>query len=115
MVVEDHWLTALALEFALREAGCEVVGPVAGFDEAKDLAADGQIEAALLDVNLGDETSFPIADLLMARAIPFAFATAFSGGNLPSRFVDCTLLSKPFDLNALMVVIRTLLAATATA
>ena len=52
---------------------------------------------ALLDVNLGRENSFPVADALLARGIPFVFATGYGEANMfPERFRHLPVLSKPY-------------------
>lgn len=79
LVVEDDLLIAWELEEIVLAAGYDVVGPVARIDEAMALARDAQIDAALLDIGLGDDEVFPAAMLLKARGIPFAFTTAHDG------------------------------------
>ena len=62
---------------------------------------DRSPELALLDIHLSRETSYPVADELARRGIPFAFVTAYSRHHLPDRFTGCELVSKPFSERAL--------------
>jgi PAS domain S-box-containing protein len=83
LLVEDELLVAMEMEEALRDLGCEVLGPAATVEEALRLALAeaGRIDAAVLDVNLAGRPSFPVADLLAGRGVPVVFATGY--GDLP--------------------------------
>ncbi len=95
MVVEDEGLIALMLEDMLEDLGCEVALSAAAVGQALAwLAAGGEADAALLDVNLGGEAVFPVAEALAARGVPFAFTTGY-GETHDARFRDAPLLSKP--------------------
>ena len=50
----------------------------------------------MLDVNLAGEASFPVADLLAERGIPFLFATGYGRQGIDERYRDYPLLQKPF-------------------
>jgi hypothetical protein len=56
----------------------------------------------VLDVRLVEEMSYPIAEALMAREIPFAFCTGYVASDLPEKFRTCQLLSKPVRAEALI-------------
>jgi response regulator RpfG family c-di-GMP phosphodiesterase len=61
------------------------------------LASQERIDAALLDVRLGQETSAAIAEQLLARAIPFAFTTGYADNvMLPDHLRKVPKLSKPY-------------------
>jgi CheY-like chemotaxis protein len=78
LLVEDEYLIADEMRGWLRGAGADVVGPVPDAEQALDLIdeAAGLLDAAVLDVNLGDgETAYPVADRLHALGVPFLFAT----------------------------------------
>jgi CheY-like chemotaxis protein len=77
-VVEDEMLVAWLLEAILCDLGCSVVGPTSSVDQAPLAVLDAQpIDAALLDVNLNGQKSFPVADVLAVRAVPFSFSTGY--------------------------------------
>jgi DNA-binding response OmpR family regulator len=97
LVVEDEALIAMDLARVVRRAGCEVVGPAGRVEEALRLAAGQPIDAAILDVNLGGEESFGVADALARRGVPFAFLTGYDGTVLPGRFRGRLVIRKPYD------------------
>jgi CheY-like chemotaxis protein len=96
LVVEDEMLVAMYLEDMLVELGHEVAETAARLDPALAIAAEAEVDAAILDVNLAGERSFPVADLLADRGIPFLFATGYGLHGIEERFRGCTVLQKPF-------------------
>ncbi len=75
LIVEDDIFIALDLERVLDDAACGVVGPAASVELALAKISVTKLDAALLDVNLGQELVFPVADRLSAEGIPFIFVT----------------------------------------
>lgn len=110
LVVEDEALIALDLETTLRRHGCEVVGPVGTVGEGCRLAAAGRIDAAVLDINLGREPVFPVADALAAAAVPFLFVTGYDAGVLPARHRHRPVALKPYRVRKLIDALANLLA-----
>ncbi|HYC03153.1 MAG TPA: PAS domain-containing protein [Azospirillaceae bacterium] len=107
LVLEDEALIALQLVETLRRAGCEVVGPVATIAQAADHLRGRAVDAAILDVNLAGERSFPVADILMAKRVPFAFCTGYAGAtDLPERFGGVPTIAKPFAEKELSALLR---------
>src|SRR5512140_3995081 len=86
LVVEDEMMVSMLIEDMLSDMGCTVVGPASRLDEAIALAKASEIDCAVLDVNLGGQPIFPLADLLRERGCPFAFATGY--GDAGIREVD---------------------------
>ena len=98
LVVEDEYLQAENLREELEELGVEVVGPVPSVSAALALLVAGTpVDAAILDVGLGSEMVFPVAEALQARAIPFVFATGYETWTLPSAFAHVPCCEKPFE------------------
>lgn len=110
LVVEDEWLIGAGLAAELQDAGYSVVGPVGSSREALALLDAHPVHGAVLDMRLGDRTSLPVADALLARGVPFVFATGLSGGAIPAEYVGLPMLSKPVDMVALLALLRRLLA-----
>jgi len=106
LVVEDEGLVAMLLEDMLDDLGCEVACSAATVADAiRWLGEGGQADAALLDVNMGGESVWPVADALSARRTPFAFTTGY--GQLDeARFRDAPLLNKPINAERLEEVLR---------
>ncbi len=96
LVVEDEMLVSMLVEDMLTDLGCSVVGPAAELDEAMTLANSADIDAALLDVNLGGKAIFPVADALKARGVPFAFASGYGEAGLSEEHRGAAVLQKPF-------------------
>ena len=96
LVVEDDFLVATLLAEILESAGWQVIGPVAHFPTALDAAASEGFDAAVLDVNLGGQTVYPVAEVLDARRVPFAFVTGCGREALPHLFCGRPHLGKPF-------------------
>lgn len=96
LVVEDEALVSMLVEDMLGDLGCVVVGPAAEIEEALKLANDAEIDAALLDVNLGGRPIFPVADALKARGVPFAFASGYGEAGLSEGHRGALVLQKPF-------------------
>ena len=109
LVLEDEAIVLLMIEDLLAELGCTVVGPAGTVTEALALAEAGGFEAALLDLNLGrGETSYPVADLLAERQVPFAFVTGYSADVLAPPHDGRPILEKPFWGDALSNVLKRL-------
>ena len=97
LVVEDEILVAMLIEDMLADLGFEVLGPAMRLDAALKMALDESFDLAVLDVNLANEQSFPVAQLLQERGIPFVFATGYGLRGLDERFKEVTTLQKPFE------------------
>lgn len=98
LIVEDEYLVAMDEAGAFESAGIVVVGPVASVHEALDVLATGeQIDAAVLDVNLGDETVFPVCDALTSRGVRFVFVTGYGPDDIPAAYRHVERLEKPVD------------------
>jgi CheY-like chemotaxis protein len=91
----------MALEDMLLDLGCVVVGPALGLRRALELALIELLDGAVLDVNLSDDRSFPVANILGARAVPFLFATGYGEQGLEPPFESAPVLSKPYSLASL--------------
>ena len=97
LLVEDNMIIAMDGEDALRDLGAEVV-TVASVGRAREAIDLHAIDFAVLDFNLGNETSLPIADMLAENGVSFLFATGYGDGlDLPERFSGITLLKKPYS------------------
>jgi CheY-like chemotaxis protein len=97
LVVEDEALVAMLLEDALQALGCAVVGPAGNVARALALLEKEDVDLALLDVNLGGKRSYPVAEALAARGIPFVFVTGYGASGVDRRFAAAPVLQKPFD------------------
>lgn len=96
LVVEDEMMVSMLIEDMLGDLGCHVVGPAARLDEALSLAQTAELDCAVLDVNLGGQSTFPVADLLREKGAPFAFATGYGDAGLRDVDRASPVLQKPF-------------------
>jgi PAS domain S-box-containing protein len=106
LVVEDEAIVALEIEENLRDAGFEVVGPAARVAEAFELLKEFGCDAAVLDINLGAETSEPIARLLADKGTPFVTVSGYSQDQRPSGFRGGAFLTKPLRAELLVAQLR---------
>lgn len=109
-IVEDEFMLVMLLEELLPTLGYAVAGSAASVEQAlADLEAN-EIDLAVVDVNLGGTESFPVADALRERGIPFLFTTGYGQQGLPARFADAPVLAKPYrrhDIEAALSQLRT--------
>ncbi|MBD8554182.1 response regulator [Rhizobium sp. CFBP 8762] len=98
MVVEDEYLIALDTVDALVNAGATVVGPFATVSAAQSSLMSGdKVDAAVLDVHLNGDLVFPLADALLAKNIPYIFASGYDSDVFPSQHQANHRLLKPYD------------------
>jgi PAS domain S-box-containing protein len=102
LVVEDDALLALYLADSLEAAGYEIVGPAASVAHALKLLGQRDLCLAILDINLGAETSEPVAQSLQEREVPFISISGFSRSQQPPIFQNSPFLSKPVHLPSLL-------------
>lgn len=109
LIAEDEPMVAALLEDLLTDAGYRVfVGET--LDEATALADEYAIDVAILDAKLGRQESFPLADTLRQRDVPFLFASGHGRNVLPERFADVSVLQKPYEMKALKQLLVALIA-----
>ncbi|MDP9840499.1 CRP-like cAMP-binding protein [Neorhizobium huautlense] len=95
LIVEDDYLIASQLASNFLAEGILVAGPSANVKSAMAEIAQTPIAGAVLDINLGEELVFPVADELEKRAIPFVFSTGFERNIIPERHARKVVLQKP--------------------
>ena len=73
------------------------------------LVSDANADLAILDVNLNGEETYPLADSLAARAIPFIFATGYGSSGIKAEWSGVPVLQKPFQSRELAEAINRVL------
>jgi two-component SAPR family response regulator len=101
LVVEDEMLIALQVEEVLVKLGCDIVGPVGKLESALQLASEGKIDAAVLDVSIRGGKVYSVAEQLLARGIPFVLASGYGDWALPKALKNHPRIMKPFTATAL--------------
>ena len=96
LVVEDNLLLAEVTKFLLEDSGCRVVGPAGWLERGLELAGHEPLDGAILDINLHGEMSFPIAEVLRTRGVPFVFVTGYEDRSIvPMAYRSAPRLDKP--------------------
>ena len=105
LVVEDEMLIGMLLEDMLTDMGHEVAAVVPRLKDALVAVERESFDLAVLDVHLHGESAFPVADALIAKGVPFIFATGYGERGLPENYRGRPVLQKPFardDLDRLL-------------
>lgn len=108
LIVEDEPLIAMMAGEWLEELGHVVVGPAHDLKTALALV-EGDLDGAILDVALGRDTSYPAADRLSERGVPFAFSTGRGLEGLDPERQAVLQLPKPFEFERFRAVVEALL------
>jgi CheY-like chemotaxis protein len=101
LLVEDESMVAMMVEETLVELGFCVIGPYGTLAEAMRAASNAHLDAAILDINLGGQLVYPVADLLSSKGVPVVFVTGYGMESVESRYTDVPLLQKPLDKRTL--------------
>jgi DNA-binding NtrC family response regulator len=98
LLVEDEMLVAWLIEDMLADLGCAVIGPASSVNQALAMIDAEAVDAAVLDLNLNGQMSYPVADALAA---PFIISTGYDKDTLPDDYRACPVLQKPFQRSEL--------------
>ena len=110
LVVEDEFLIAIDVVSALEQAGADVLGPVPSVHAAMEMLEAGTVDAAVLDIDLRGVAVYPVADVLLARGVPFVFATGYDLAQFDPRYAEVTRFEKPFDPRSVAATVMALTA-----
>lgn len=109
LMVEDEFLVGMMAKKVLEHLGARVSGPYARLADGISAAKSERFDGALLDFNLAGELAEPLADLLIAHGVPFAFLTGYQRDSIDRRYANVPLLQKPVEADALEQVLVSLL------
>ncbi|SDE61256.1 HWE histidine kinase domain-containing protein [Limimaricola pyoseonensis] len=116
LVVEDNMIIALDGADILTELGCAEAVTANGVGEALRLIESNGFDLALLDVNLGNETSTPVAEALTAHGVPFVLATGYGATEaIAEAFPGAPVIKKPYTKRSLQAGFTRLLSPSADA
>jgi PAS domain S-box-containing protein len=102
LLVEDESMVAMMVEQVLTELGLCVAGPCGTIGEALRAANEISVDAAILDINLGGQSVYPVVDLLIAKGVPIAFISGYGTESVDSRYAHIPLMQKPIDRRVLL-------------
>jgi PAS domain S-box-containing protein len=105
LIVEDDAIIGMMMREILSEHGLFTVGPCCTVAEALAAAA-GDFDCAILDLNLGGESVYPVAASLVERNVPFAFVTGYGRESIDTKFSHVSLLQKPITRESLESYLR---------
>ena len=109
LVVEDELLISLELCDALKVLGWEIVGPATTVADAQRLIdTTPKIDVAILDINLGGELVYPVAERLRSLGVPFVYCTGYEQPSHASRRAEDTTIRKPVNMGLLTQRLSTL-------
>jgi PAS domain S-box-containing protein len=108
LVIEDEPLVSMEIEACLSEAGAAIAGPAGTVARARQLIESETFDGALVDANLGGETTDEIAVALTAKGIPYLFLTGYGRESLPDAFREAAVIEKPFTREQLVAAARRL-------
>ena len=101
LIVEDEMTIAMMIEDMIMELGHEPYAIASRIGMAVELAATGEFDLAILDVNLDGSVSTPVAQTLEGRGIPFFFATGYGRAGIDPAFSERLVIGKPFVMSDL--------------
>ena len=111
LLLEDQMLIAMDLEQLMLDAGLVIMATTTSVSEAMAQLKLGRPDVAILDINLGNELSLPVAEHLRSLGVPFLFATGYGEGqSIPPHLADVPMVRKPYDSAALLTQLQKLLA-----
>ena len=107
MIAEDESIIGADLAMTMEEAGCEVEGPLPDVSSAMLWYQKRKPDVAILDINLGTDNVFPLAEKLMAEDVKVIFHSGmYSSDEVISRFPGATVLQKPCPPKVLLETVQ---------
>jgi DNA-binding response OmpR family regulator len=114
LIVEDDPFIAMDLQDTFEDAGFSVLGPVASVNPGLDIISKTKPDVAMLDYNLGKETSIPIAHRLDAIKIPYVFLSGQVSSVVTANVeTKHKVIMKPFNAEVLINYVNELVEAHA--
>ena len=101
MILDDEGIIALDLAEMLHDLGHSVVATATRVDRGIEFATHGELDMAILDINVHGVDSFPIATILQGRGVPVIFASGYGKRGLIDGFRDAHVLTKPYGIASL--------------
>lgn len=105
LIVEDEYLIMDELKRIVEAAGGIVVGAHGNLDDDVFERSAISSDIAILDINIRGMMSYPLADVLRERGVPFIFATGYDFDGIPEKFALVSRIQKPFDAQELVNVL----------
>lgn len=111
LIIEDDPFIAMDLQDTFESAGYDVLGPAACVDSGLTIVREIKPDVAMLDYNLGRETSIPIAHKLDEADVPYVFLSGQISRVVTSENKEKDVITKPFNPASLLAHIEKLVSA----
>jgi two-component SAPR family response regulator len=98
LVVEDEVILAMEIVAEIEDHNGVVLGPVSTLEAGINAFRDEDPDACIVNINLGPDKVYELADLLIDQDVPFVFASSESRATIPDRFNEVPLHTKPIDM-----------------
>lgn len=108
LVLEDEPIIGFTLEDMLLSLGCAKVRLATKISEAERIVREERLDAAILDVNIHGVQSYPVADELAERCVPYIFATGYGDRAHPDRHRNIPTVTKPYSTNDIRAALASL-------
>lgn len=107
LVAEDSFPIALVIETALEAEGAATVGPVASLEEARRLAGDSEVDLAVVDLQLGDQSALDLIHQLAGAGVTTVVATGRElDQEMQTMVRGITVLKKPYTAAQLVETLK---------
>ncbi len=97
LIIEDEPIISMLLEDIVDDLGMTVSGCGATLAEASELARVSDCDAAIFDINLHGQMSYPAAEILALRGVPLVFVTGYARDRIPPLLAKVPVLPKPYQ------------------
>ncbi len=97
LIVEDSPVIALATEEMVRDFGHVPLGPIGNMASALEYAESGEMDAAIVDLNIRGTKTFTLLSILDRRGIPFLIISGYADWKMPDEWSGRARLQKPFN------------------
>jgi DNA-binding response OmpR family regulator len=105
ILVEDDALVGMMARDMLESMGCVVIGPLATVEQGCAAIDAGAGDLVMLDVKLGLESGWPVADRAKKASLPFFLTTGYSQESFIDDHADAPFLGKPYRMDELETII----------
>lgn len=98
LVVEDEPVLSMDICDQINDHGGVVVGPAVSLQEGAELFRSEKPDACILNIRLGGDLVYGLADEILTEGVPFIFASSEPRSSIPNRFQHVPLHPKPIDM-----------------
>jgi len=110
LILEDDFYLASDQKAVLERAGATVVGPFGSGCQEREILDAGELDGAIVDINLGKVPQFEFAGMLSERGVPFVFVTGYDAAVFPGEFSEAPCLQKPIRERELISTLASVIA-----